>query len=152
MKEKSFFSRLFGGGAEAQKPRISSARREELAEELLPHLQKSDPVWDAIQSWTASMYRDKIAERRDNADLPKAVEYVVRQCASVEVVNALHSYGVSVFNSEDLAKVILETVKNALLDGDKAWLIRADKRDSSKLSEKEREFFAAYFAEKGGVL
>ena len=46
-----------------------------------------------------------------------------------------------------------EAIKKLILDnGDKIWLIRADKCDSSKLSEKERKLFAAYFAEKGGSL
>lgn len=151
MKEKSFFSRLFGGGAEAQRPRISSARREELAEELLPHLQKSDPVWDAIESWEESRGKGRIAECRGNESLPKAVELTFR-CVSVKVLGLLNSYGIVVMDNQVVTDALWEAIKKLILDSEnKMWLVRADKCDSSKLSEKERKLFATYFAEKGGA-
>lgn len=151
MKEKSLFSRLFGGGAEAQRPRISSARREELIEELRPHLQKSDPVWDAIESWEESRGKGRIAECRGKENLPNAVEITFRTVA-VKVAVLLNSYGIVVMDSEIVTDALWEAIKKLILDTeDKMWLVRADKRDSSKLSEKERELFAAYFAKEGGT-
>lgn len=151
MKEKSFFSRLFGGSAEAQRPRISSAKREELAAELLPHLQKSNPVWGAIESWEESRGKDRIAECRGKENLPNAVEITFRTVA-VKVAVLLNSYGIVVMDSKIVTDALWEAIKKLILDGgDKMWLIRADKRDSSKLSEKERELFVAYFAKKGGL-
>lgn len=74
MKEKSFFSRLFGGGAEAQgNPRINAAREQIIkdAEAELAATRPIDALADALNKAEERRMLESIAKLRGNKELPK---------------------------------------------------------------------------------
>lgn len=148
MKGKSFFSRLFGGSAEAQEsPRLNAAREQIIkdAEAELAATRPIDTIADAFARADARRRKSAIANLRGKEELAKQVENTFKMCAGAGLNSVLHEHGLVIFNMLKYADVLWPLFKEELLKGD-AWLIRADQKDSSRLTEEERRFF-----EKGGA-
>lgn len=151
MKEKSLFSRLFGGGAEAQEnPRLNAAREQIIkdAEAELTATRPIDTIADAFARADARRRKSIIANLRGKEELAKQVENTFKMCAGAGLSSVLLQHGLSPFikHTMEYANILWPLFKEELLKGD-AWLVRADQKDYSRLTEEERRFF-----EKGGLL
>ena len=148
MKE-NFFSRLFGGGAEAQENPRLNAVREQIIKDAEAELTATRPIdtWaDALNKAEERRMLESIAKLRGNKELPGQVKEVFKQAVTAGLSSMLRRRGISL-NIVDWIKIsdlLWDTFLDSLLRGN-SWLERADARDKSPLTEQERVFF-----EKGG--
>ena len=151
MKEKSIFTRLFGGGEKPQSSPQHSATREQIikdAEAELAAMRPVDALADALEKSDARKRKGAIANLRGKKELAKQVEKEFRMCVGAGLKSVLLKHGLapSIKNTMEYANILWPLFKEGLLNGD-AWLVRADQKDYSRLTEEERHFF-----EKGGSL
>lgn len=150
MKGKSFFSRLFGGGAEAQEsPRLNAAREQIIkdAEAELAATRPVDALADALNKAEERRMLESIAKLRDNKELPKQVEKVFKQAVTAGLSSMLSRRGISIDIVDEIkiSGLLWDMFMDSLLRGN-SWLERADARDKSPLTEQEKVFF-----KKGGT-
>lgn len=150
MKE-NLFTRLFGSGARPQSSPQHNVTREQVikdAEAELAAMRPVDTFADALEKSDARRRMGAIANLRGKEELSKQVEKEFRMCVGAGLSSVLLKHGLapSIKNTKEYANILWPLFKEGLLNGD-VWLVRADQKDYSSLTEEERRFF-----EKGGAL
>ena len=138
MREKSIFARIFGSGERT--PRVNPVS--EMASQNL-----ADAMCEAYNKAEERRKLETIARLRGSEQLPKQVEEIFRECVSINFAYILIKHGmyIRIVKCNEYADLLWPVFKAHLLSGD-GWLERADARDKSPITEREKLFF-----EKGGA-